>query len=82
VSGPFVCQRCGDSYPTDPRLIVPCPDCHAKAGSSCVRPSEHRASQPHKRRRELAFEQMPCSCLRLWEERQAALAGGQTTLTL
>lgn len=67
MSKSFTCERCGDTWDFDPRLIVACPDCKAKVGVTCVRPSEHRTSMPHKARRQLAFEQMPCSCLENWE---------------
>ena len=68
MSGPFKCARCGDEFASDPRLVVDCPTCGAKAGLGCIRPSEHRGNmvQPHKRRRTLAFKQMPCSCLKNW----------------
>lgn len=65
----FVCHGCGDAWDQDPRLIVPCPTCHAKAGATCVRPSEHRTTMPHKARRERAFAHRPCSCLAQWENR-------------
>jgi hypothetical protein len=70
VSAPFVCQSCGDSWEKDPQLAIPCPICGANAGAKCLRPSEHRASIPHKARRTQAFELAPCSCLRIWEEGQ------------
>lgn len=74
MAGPFTCHGCGDSWDTDPRLAVECPDCHAEPGSPCRSPSEHVCNgsfkQPHKARRELAFEQNPCSCLANWEREQ------------
>jgi hypothetical protein len=70
MTHPFVCNRCGDSWATDPRLIIPCPVCRQKAGSNCIRPSGHYTTLPHSERRKAAFELNPCSCLRLWEERQ------------
>jgi len=66
----FTCEGCGDSWPYDPRLIVPCPDCKARAGANCIRPSEHRTTMPHRARREAAFEKMPCSCLARWLDDQ------------
>lgn len=35
------CMKCGHHYELDPQLAVPCPECGAKAGSFCRRPSEH-----------------------------------------
>jgi hypothetical protein len=35
----------------NPILAVPCPDCQAKAGLMCVRPSDHQASDFHKARK-------------------------------
>lgn len=41
---PVYCQKpgCGRSWPRDPALEVPCPDCTAPVGSPCRRPSGHR----------------------------------------
>lgn len=46
------CQRegCGQSWPRDPVREVPCPDCRARVGSPCKRPSGHKASSPHNAR--------------------------------
>ena len=35
--------RCGreGEWSKDPRLVLPCPDCHAAAGHGCRRPSGH-----------------------------------------
>lgn len=35
------CMKCGHHYDLDPQLAVPCPECGAKVGSFCRRPSEH-----------------------------------------
>jgi hypothetical protein len=35
------CNRCGQEWPRDPALEVPCPACHAAAGRKCRRPSGH-----------------------------------------
>lgn len=37
-----VCQSCGQEWPRDPCLEVPCPMCGAKIGGPCRRPSGHR----------------------------------------
>lgn len=52
------CQRagCGKSWPRDPILAVPCPDCRARAGAPCIRPSGHKASSYH-RARDIAADQ-------------------------
>ena len=38
------CQLCGQEWPRDPALEVPCPACHAPAGKPCKRPSGHACS--------------------------------------
>lgn len=35
------CDFCGETWPRDPALEVPCPWCGAKVGQKCRRPSEH-----------------------------------------
>lgn len=35
------CSHCGEKWPRDPALDVPCPKCFAPLGSSCRRPSGH-----------------------------------------
>jgi hypothetical protein len=43
------CEWCGglaDPYSTCPRSLE-CPDCHARPGSPCKRPSGHKASRLH-----------------------------------
>lgn len=71
---PVTCDGCGDAWDHDPRLDVDCPTCHAKAGTDCLRPSEHRISRGfgglHSARKKLAFKINPCSCLKNWEEAQ------------
>ena len=41
------CEQCGDEWPRDPALEVPCPQCRAPIGSWCKRPSEHKAMFLH-----------------------------------
>ncbi len=36
------CSRCGLTWPRDPALEVACPECYAKPGRICRRPSGHR----------------------------------------
>jgi DNA-directed RNA polymerase subunit RPC12/RpoP len=38
---PYTCARCGQTWPRDPALEVPCPQCQAPAGVNCRRPSGH-----------------------------------------
>jgi hypothetical protein len=40
---PATCSACGERWPRDPALEVGCPQCPARPGATCVRPSEHRA---------------------------------------
>jgi hypothetical protein len=35
------CRLCGQEWPRDPALDVPCPACHAATGRKCRRPSGH-----------------------------------------
>jgi hypothetical protein len=35
------CGLCGQEWPRDPALEVPCPACHAATGQRCRRPSGH-----------------------------------------
>ena len=37
----FFCRLCGQEWPEDPRLALPCPKCGASAGVNCRRPSGH-----------------------------------------
>lgn len=41
MSRPFSCTRCGQEWPRDPALEVPCPTCNAAIGRACKRPSGH-----------------------------------------
>lgn len=50
------CDHCGLTWPYPLMLDVECPDCHAKPGSWCVRPSGHRASDIHYARDEAALD--------------------------
>lgn len=36
------CNLCGQTWPRDPRLEVPCPECRAPIGRRCHRPSGHQ----------------------------------------
>lgn len=38
---PVSCSTCGEEWPRDPALEVPCPTCHAPVGVKCRRPSGH-----------------------------------------
>lgn len=69
IRGPVTC-RCGDQFERHPAFEVPCPTCGAKVGQVCKRPSEHEAAEPHKERRQLAWNEKPCSCLTRWLEAQ------------
>jgi DNA-directed RNA polymerase subunit RPC12/RpoP len=35
------CSRCGQEWPRDPALEVVCPNCRARIGVRCKRPSGH-----------------------------------------
>jgi len=35
------CSLCGEEWPRDPALEVPCPSCHARIAVKCRRPSGH-----------------------------------------
>lgn len=35
------CSNCGEEWPRDPALEVPCPTCHAPVGVKCRGPSGH-----------------------------------------
>lgn len=50
------CRNCGETWPRDPRLEVPCPSCDAPVGSKCKRPSGHTVKTPHVPREEAALE--------------------------
>ena len=39
---PVRCTNCGQEWPRDPALEVPCPVCRAGIGQICRRPSGHR----------------------------------------
>lgn len=53
---PLTCYDCGETWDTDPRLAVDCPHCQQPAGSPCLRPSGHPASEPHREREQLAVD--------------------------
>jgi hypothetical protein len=44
---PVQCACCGQQWPRDPSLEVPCPACHARVGAWCRRPSGHKAMALH-----------------------------------
>ena len=39
---PVQCRACGQEYPQDPPFEVTCPQCGAKPGQYCKRPSGHQ----------------------------------------
>jgi predicted nucleic acid-binding Zn-ribbon protein len=41
-NNPVHCGRCGHRYQQDPPFEVDCPECGAKAGQYCKRPSGHQ----------------------------------------
>lgn len=53
---PATCSVCGETWPRDPVLEVPCPDCKVKVGTRCRRPSGHGASSPHIARDQAALD--------------------------
>ena len=60
---PVQCQGCNQTFDHDPAEDVDCPSCQAKAGQSCVRPSEHKAMRLHIKRDEKALREgviKPC----------------------
>lgn len=38
---PATCLRCGQTWPREPALEVPCPTCFVPVGQNCRRPSGH-----------------------------------------
>lgn len=42
-----VCHGCGQTWPRHPVLEVACPDCAARVGAWCKRPSGHKAAELH-----------------------------------
>jgi hypothetical protein len=57
MSKPVTCSLCGQEWPRDPRLEVPCPSCRARIGSPCERPSGHRAAEIHIEREQKAVDE-------------------------
>lgn len=54
------CHACGQTWPRDPALEVPCPTCRAGVGRKCRRPSGHEAwGGVHAERDLLAMEFVP-----------------------
>ena len=41
------CSNCGEEWPRDPALEVPCPTCYALVGVKCRRPSGHACELHH-----------------------------------
>lgn len=39
---PVPCLGCGHEFAQDPPFMVACPECHAKIGQYCKRPSGHQ----------------------------------------
>lgn len=50
------CRTCGREWPRDPALEVVCPNCRAKVGQQCRRPSGH-GCDIHNERDQLALDQ-------------------------
>jgi DNA-directed RNA polymerase subunit RPC12/RpoP len=52
------CANCGDEWERDPALEVACPQCGAKVGCKCKRPSQHGVwgGQPHASRDQAAMD--------------------------
>lgn len=52
------CRNCGEEWPRDPALEVPCPVCRARVGAKCKRPSQHGVwgGQPHAERDQAAMD--------------------------
>jgi hypothetical protein len=74
------CVNCGQEWPRDPALEVPCPTCHAPIGVKCRRPSGH-GCELHASRDQAA---MDAGCLRPCPKgpsaQQAQVAGVQLSL--
>lgn len=56
VTVAVTCEDCGVAQPYHPVLAIECPDCGAKPGRKCKRPSGHRTRQPHADRINAAYE--------------------------
>lgn len=56
VTKPAKCSRCGETWPRDPALEVPCPSCPAGVGVWCKRPSGHKAASLHSERDRAAMK--------------------------
>lgn len=52
---PVSCACCGQRWPRDPSLEVPCPTCKARVGAWCRRPSGHKAMDLHADRERAAM---------------------------
>ncbi len=53
------CRICGQEWPRDPALEVPCPTCKAPIGTRCRRPSGHHANGIHEARDRVAVQTIP-----------------------
>lgn len=41
----FICHLCGEEWEKHPATVVACPDCKAKPGVACKRPSGHNVTR-------------------------------------
>ena len=54
-----ICHFCGQQWPRHPALEVECPQCGARSGQDCIRPSGHAGPfvEPHAAREQTAVDQ-------------------------
>ena len=81
------CQRCGQMWPRDSALEVPCRCCGAGVGRKCRRPSEHGAfgGEPHAERDRAAMNAgllMKCPGVRQPKPADSAKGVEDSQLTL
>lgn len=62
-------KGCGRTWPRHPAREVSCPDCNARVGQRCRRPSEHGAADYHRARYLAAYDaghfgECPWNCCR------------------
>jgi len=55
MTAPVTCRACGQTWPRDPALEVPCPQCRAPVGVKCRRPSGHNC-ETHRERDQAAMD--------------------------